>query len=346
MWSSVDRFLTQGIQFVFSILIARLLLPSDYGVVAMLSIFLAISQTFVDSGFSTALVRKLDRTDADFSTVFLFQYRRRSFLLSRAVAGLSLYCGFLRHAPVGGRHESGRADTCVLFLFGSPECQTLHSYQFQDRSESFCDGGLCCREPWACGWRIAVMACGLWWRSLCPRLCCAPFSCGFSSVGCRSSCSSWRSFREMFSFGSKLLASRLLDTVYNNVYTLVIGRCFSSSTLGVYSPCRRTGAIPVFKHNERVAKCHVPYSLLHPERTRATGGHLQALPALVGFRRFPPVDGGACGGGRPADPPSADRQMGGRYLPFADCMFLNDVVSHPRHQSQPVAGERAALTFS
>ena len=72
IWSSIDRFTTQGIQFVFSILIARLLLPSDYGVVAMLGIFMAVSQCFIDSGFGTALIRKIDRTEVDFSTVFYF----------------------------------------------------------------------------------------------------------------------------------------------------------------------------------------------------------------------------------------------------------------------------------
>ena len=72
VWSSIDRFSTQGIQFVFSILIARLLLPSDYGAVAMLNIFLSISQSFIDCGFGTALIRKLDRTDTDLSTVFYF----------------------------------------------------------------------------------------------------------------------------------------------------------------------------------------------------------------------------------------------------------------------------------
>lgn len=55
-WSSVDRFSSQGLQFVFGILIARLLLPSDYGVVAMLGIFMAVSQTFIDSGFGAALI--------------------------------------------------------------------------------------------------------------------------------------------------------------------------------------------------------------------------------------------------------------------------------------------------
>ena len=72
LWSSINRFSSQGISFVFSMLIARMLMPSDYGVVAMLGIFMAVSGCFVDSGFGTALVRKLDRTETDFSTVFYF----------------------------------------------------------------------------------------------------------------------------------------------------------------------------------------------------------------------------------------------------------------------------------
>lgn len=72
LWSSIDRFSTQGISFVFSILIARLLLPSDYGVIAMLGIFMAVSQCFIDSGFGTALIRKNDRTETDYCTVFYF----------------------------------------------------------------------------------------------------------------------------------------------------------------------------------------------------------------------------------------------------------------------------------
>ena len=72
VWSSIDRFSGQAIQFVFSILIARLLTPEDYGVIAMLGVFLAVSQTFIDSGFGTALIRKIDRTEVDFSTVFYF----------------------------------------------------------------------------------------------------------------------------------------------------------------------------------------------------------------------------------------------------------------------------------
>jgi len=71
-WSSIERFSVQGIQFVLSIIIARLLIPDDYGLIGMLAIFLAISQSFIDSGFASALIRKQDRTEVDFSTVFYF----------------------------------------------------------------------------------------------------------------------------------------------------------------------------------------------------------------------------------------------------------------------------------
>ena len=71
-WSLLERFATQVMQFGLGLVLARLLLPSDFGAVGMLAIFLALSQTFVDSGFGQALIRKLDRTEQDFSTVFCF----------------------------------------------------------------------------------------------------------------------------------------------------------------------------------------------------------------------------------------------------------------------------------
>lgn len=71
-WSSVERFSNQGVQFVFSIILARLLSPSDYGIIAMVTIFFAVAQSFVDSGFGSALVRKKDRTETDMSTCFYF----------------------------------------------------------------------------------------------------------------------------------------------------------------------------------------------------------------------------------------------------------------------------------
>ena len=71
-WGSVEKFSTYGVQFLLSIVMARLLTPADFGVVGMITIFLALSTIFIDSGFAVALIRKKDATDTDFSSVFYF----------------------------------------------------------------------------------------------------------------------------------------------------------------------------------------------------------------------------------------------------------------------------------
>ncbi|MBE0654108.1 MAG: oligosaccharide flippase family protein, partial [Bacteroidales bacterium] len=71
-WSAFERFGTQGISFIITIIIARILSPSDYGILGMIAIFLALSRVFIEAGFGTALIRKQDRTQTDFSTVFYY----------------------------------------------------------------------------------------------------------------------------------------------------------------------------------------------------------------------------------------------------------------------------------
>ena len=72
LWSAIERFSVQAIQLILSVIIARLVQPSDYGLIAMLSIFMAIAQTFIDCGFSNALIHKQQRTNIDYSTAFYF----------------------------------------------------------------------------------------------------------------------------------------------------------------------------------------------------------------------------------------------------------------------------------
>lgn len=72
LWSSIERFSNQGVQFIFGIILARILSPKEYGIVAMVTVFFAVSQTFIEGGFGAALIRKKDRTDNDMSTCFWF----------------------------------------------------------------------------------------------------------------------------------------------------------------------------------------------------------------------------------------------------------------------------------
>ena len=86
-WSAIGEVSTHGISFVLGLVIARLLMPEDFGVIGMLAIFMAISEQFVDCGFGKALIRKIDRKEEDLSTAFYFnivvgQYRRRILIVA------------------------------------------------------------------------------------------------------------------------------------------------------------------------------------------------------------------------------------------------------------------------
>ena len=71
-WSSIEKISLLGIQFVLQVVLARLLTPADYGIIGILVVFIAISNAFIDSGFTSALIQKKDRTEVDFSTAFYF----------------------------------------------------------------------------------------------------------------------------------------------------------------------------------------------------------------------------------------------------------------------------------
>lgn len=233
-WSSVDRFSTQGIQFIFSILIARLLLPSDYGTVAMLNIFLAISQTFIDSGFGTALIRKIDRTEEDFSTVFYFNIAVA--LVFYGVLWLTApYIADFYEIPLLKDITRVVALTLVFGSFSGIQSAKLSiAIDFRSRAIISITVTL---VTGALGLWMAYSGYGVWalvMQSVVSSLLRTILLWAFVRWMPKL-VFSWKSFKELFSFGSKLLASALLDTAYNNIYTLVIGKVFSSSALGVYS---------------------------------------------------------------------------------------------------------------
>lgn len=234
IWSAIDRFSTQGIQFVFSILIARLLMPSDYGVIAMLGIFLAVSNTFIDSGFGTALVQKANRTETDFSTVFYF-----NIVVAIIFYGLlwfaSPYIAAFYNIPMLKDVTRVVALTLIFSALGGIQGAKLSiAINFKTRAiisliSAFSTGCLGLYLAYN-GYRAWALIFQTVFSSLLNTILLWCFVRWMPSL-----VFSWQSFRQLFSFGSKLLASALLDTIYNNVYTLIIGKVYSSSSLGLYS---------------------------------------------------------------------------------------------------------------
>ncbi len=243
MWSAVERFSVQGIQFVLSIVIARLVLPSEYGLIAMLGIFLAIAQTFVDSGFSNALIQKKDRTEVDYSTVFYF-----NILIALVVYGVLFIS-----APYIASFYREPELTVVTRWVGLN--LLLNGLSIVQRAKlTVCVGF----KTQAKASLIAVLMSGL------VAVCLAYRDYGVWALVLQSLlssflntlllwifsrwlplwCFSWKSFRSLFSFGSKLLLSGLLHTIYINLYSLVIGRRYSAMDVGFYNRANQFSGFP------------------------------------------------------------------------------------------------------
>lgn len=234
VWSSIDRFTSQGISFVFSLLIARMLMPSDYGVIAMLGIFMAVSGCFIDSGFGTALVRKIDRTETDFSTVFYFNNVVAILFYGLLWLASPIIADFYDLPLLEDVTKVVGLNLIIGALGGIQNAKLSIAIDFKTRAKISVITTL---FTGIVGLYLAYCSYGVWalvFQALSSNILRTILL--WSYVKWKPQwLFSWKSFREMFSFGSKMLASGLLDTTYNNLYTIVIGKCFNSAALGVYA---------------------------------------------------------------------------------------------------------------
>lgn len=233
-WNGIEKFSNQGIRFLVGLVLAHLLTPADFGTVAVLGIFFSISNTFVDSGFGTALIRKLDRTETDFSTVFIFNIIVSSvfyvilYLLAPWVAGffkIPILTSILRVQSVcvilGGFMAVLDAKLTIDLNFKALAQRSLTS--------SIISGIV--------GIALAYIGFGVW-ALVFQAISLSLVNLIYVWIYCRwwpSWCFSWESFRELFSYGSKLLGASLLNTIYNNLTPLAIGKVYTSSDLGYYN---------------------------------------------------------------------------------------------------------------
>lgn len=234
MWSGIERFSTQGVQFLIELLMARLLLPSDYGLIAMLAIFIAIARSLIDSGFSNALIQKTNRNQEDYSTVFYFN------IIVACIVYVILYFS----APFIAAFYDMPLLTPVTRVFSLSllvssftiihRTQLVINLDFRTQAKvsftaAIVSGGI--------GITTAYLGQGVWalvWQSLSNFTIQTLLLCYF--VRWMPSLSfSTNSFKGMFSFGFKLLITNLLGTIYDNLYTLVIGKKFAAADLGHYS---------------------------------------------------------------------------------------------------------------
>lgn len=234
VWSAVERFSVQGIQFVLSIVIARLVAPSEYGLIAMLGIFMAIAQTFIDSGFSNALVQKKDRTEVDFSTVFYFNIVV-ALLVYLILYFSAPYIALFYKEPLLDIITKWVGVNIIISAFSIVQRAKLTiQLDFKTQAKASLISVV---ASGVLGVFLAYYGYGVWalvTQALLNNLL-DTFLLWLFAHWMPKWKFSYQSFKQLFSFGSKLLLSGLLHTVYLNLYTLVIGRKYSATDVGYYN---------------------------------------------------------------------------------------------------------------
>lgn len=243
LWSCIERFSVQGVQFGISIIMARILTPNDYGLIGMLTIFIALSQSLIDSGFSQALIRKQDRTEVDNSTVFYFNIVV-SFLLYGLLYVLAPYVSEFYNVP---ELTSLMRVVCISIIFVSLSVvQRAHLTGKLDFKAQAQASLMAAVISGVVGVWMAYQGYGVWSLAIQQILsqCLNTFFLWIVSEWRPAVVYSWSSFRSLFSFGSKLMAVGVIDTLYHNIFAIIIGKVFSAASLGFYTRAQSFSDLP------------------------------------------------------------------------------------------------------
>ena len=284
-WSFIDNIANVGVAFLVGLVLARLLTPAEYGIMAMIAIFIAISTSIVDSGFSNALIRKVRIERIDYNTVFFFNL----------VVSIALYVILYAAAPAISDFFKEPVLTDVLRVLGwvlvinafgiIPRTILVRNIDFKTQTKVSVISSV---ASGVVGISMAIAGWGVWslvWQQLSRQF----LNSLFLWLFCKW-IPAWefsvKSFKEMFNFGYKLLLSGLLDTVYKNIYYVVIGRFYNSAQLGQYTRAEQFNTI--FSSNLTSVVQRVSYPVLssiqeEPERLREAYRRVIKLTMLVAF---------------------------------------------------------------
>lgn len=258
----MERGGTQGIQFIVQLVLARLLLPEDYGVIALITIFLAVANTIVQSGFGTALIQKKTVDNLDFSSVFYLNL----------LVSLIMYIIIYFFAPTIALFYDELLLIKVLrvlaftLFFGAINSVQIaivsRSMQFKRFFFSSLGGIL---ASGLIGIILAYLGFGAWalvWQQLINNIVITVIL-WFTVKWRPDFVFSVKRIKLLFQFGWKLLCSALIDTIYTNIYSLVIGKIYNPTLLGYYTRGEQFPKLIVTNINSSVSSVLLPAMSAH-----------------------------------------------------------------------------------
>ena len=233
VWRFAERILSQGIGFVISIILARIIGPDEYGVIAIVMVVMSILQVFIDSGMATALIQKKDAVESDFSTIFHFNW----------MMGLVLYILLYFASPyIAGFYDNAEL-TSVLRVMGLilvvsslrnvqqaivSKRMVFRKFFYANTIGTILSGVI--------GIAMAYLGYGVWALVMqhIANIVLNTIVLWFTVKWRPKLIFSVESFYGLFGFGWKILVSKIIDTIYMNLRSLIIGKKYTRLDLAFY----------------------------------------------------------------------------------------------------------------
>jgi teichuronic acid exporter len=285
-WKLMERGGTQGAQFVITIVLARILLPSDFGLIALITVFISVSSVFIQSGFNTALIQKKDVTEVDFSSVFY---------LSLSVSILIYVILFFSSPFIAHIYRNTQLISILRVLTIMLPLGVFNSIQnaiiarnmvfkklfFSSLGAMLISGAI--------GIGMAYQSLGVW------SLVAYQLSNQLAIMIILWFTVKWRPcwvfsydrVKALFSYGWKLLASGLLNTIYGEIRTLIIGRIYNSSMLGFYDKGKQIPQMMVMNVDGSIQSVMLPALAAQQENRKMVKDMMRRSIITSSFIMFP-----------------------------------------------------------
>ncbi|WP_338192420.1 lipopolysaccharide biosynthesis protein [Aerococcus viridans] len=289
-WKLMERGGTQGIQFIVQIVLARLLSPEEYGIIAIVMVFILLANVFVESGFNTALIQKKDADEVDFSSVLY---------LSLGVASILYGIIFITAPFIASFYDQPilvkvlRVLSITLFIGAFNSIQNAFVARNMLFKKLFASSLGAVTISGIVGVIAAYSGLGVWAlvaQQLTNQLMIAIIL-WFTVKWRPHLLFSFKRVKVLFSYGSKLLASALIDTLYRELRTLIIGKMYTPLMLGYYNRGQQFPQLIVSNINGSIQSVMLPALSSHQDNRKRVKEMMRRAIVSSSFLIFPMMVG-------------------------------------------------------
>lgn len=256
-WSAADSLLGQGVTFIVGLVLARILSPSEYGLIGLTTIFITVFNAIIDSGFSQAVIRKKDANNDDYNTMFITNMVLSVVMFFVLFFGAPAIARFFERPELVSLTRVMGVILIINALSITQNTVLTKRIDFKTKTKASLISAVL---SGIVGIAMAYMGFGVWalvghqiTKQLANTICLWIFNKWWPNFRF-----SRQSFRYMWGFGWKLLASNLIDNIWNQLYQVVVGKFYSPATLGQYSRSKEYASLFSSNLNSIVSRVSFP----------------------------------------------------------------------------------------